>query len=68
MSDQNLLEWSSDTIREYQLTDPTIAKLREIVPPGVCPVRPEISLNNREMRRFLAQFTELEMRDDLLCR
>ena len=65
---QNLLEWSSDTIREYQLTDPTIARLRDIVPTGVCPVRPELSLENREMRRFLAQFTELEMRDDLLCR
>ena len=65
---QNLLEWSSDTIRKYQLTDPIIARLRETVPSGVCPVRPEISLENREMRRFLAQFTELEMRDDLLCR
>ena len=65
---QNLLEWSSETIRDYQQADPTIAKLREVVPSGVCPVRPEISLENREMRRFLAQFAELEMRDDLLCR
>ena len=65
---KNLLEWSNDTIREYQMADPTIARLRELVPTKICPVRPQISLENREMRRFLAQFDELEMRDDLLCR
>ena len=57
----NLIEWSTETIRLFQETDPTIFRLLKIIPKGICPARPMVSLENREMRRFLTQWTELEV-------
>ena len=64
----NLIEWSTETIRMFQEADPTISRLLKIVPKGICPARPMVSLENREMRRFLTQWTELEVREGVLCR
>ena len=64
----NILKWSTETIRMFQGADPTIKELIKLVPKGICPVRPQISLGNREMRRFLAQWTELEVQNGILCR
>ena len=64
----NFVEWSVETLRRFQEVDPTTKKLLELVPKGVPPVRPQLSLENREMRRFIAQWTELEVKDGVLCR
>ena len=63
-----MVEWSMETIRLFQEKDATVKHLLELVPKGICPVRPMISLENREMRRFLAQWTELEVRKGVLYR
>ena len=65
---ENVMEWSSETLRMFQGQDPVISRLLKLVPKGIKPVRPEISLDCREMRRFLAQWTELEVKNDILCR
>ena len=62
------MEWSVETLRRFQEVDPTTKKLLELVPKGVPLVRPQLSLENREMRRFIAQWTELEVKDGVLCR
>ena len=63
-----ILEWSNETIQKFQNADPTIKRLISQVPTGIRPARPQISLENREMRRLLAQWSELTVRDGLLCR
>ena len=63
-----ILEWSNETIQKFQNADPTIKRLICQVPTGIRPARPQISLENREMRRLLAQWSELTVRDGLLCR
>ena len=63
-----ILEWSNETIQKFQHADPTIKRLLSQVPTGIRPARPQISLENREMRRLLAQWSELTVRDGLLCR
>ena len=64
----SVVDWSMETIKQFQEADATTKKLLKIVPRGICPVRPEISLESREMRRFLAQWTELEVRNGVLYR
>ena len=65
---ENILSWSTATLKKFQRADKIINSLLELVPMGICPVRPAVSLENREMRRFLAGFHELEIKDGLLCR
>ena len=65
---RNMAEWSMETIRTFQEADFVTKYLLEHVPKGVKPIRPSISLECREMRRFLSQWTELEVRDCVLYR
>ena len=62
------MEWSTDTIRQFQKGDPVIAKLLDMVSKGLRSKRPLISLENREMRWLLAQWDELAVFKNLLCR
>ena len=63
-----ILEWSMETVRMFQEKDPILKRLLQLVPKGIKPIRPEISLENREMRRFLAQWTELEVQKGVVYR
>ena len=63
-----IVEWSMETIKQFQDCDANTSRLIKLVPTGICPVRPQVSLENREMRRFLAQWTELEVKNDVLYR
>ena len=65
---ENLIEWSTESIKQFQGADSTISALLKLVPKGICPARPKVSLENREMRLLLAQWTELEVKDGVLCR
>ena len=64
----NIVEWSRETIKLFQGADPVTKRLLKLIPKGICPARPLISLECVEMRRFLAQWTELEIIDGVLCR
>ena len=64
----NFVEWSKETIRKFQQVDRNIKTLLKLVPGKVRPVRSQLSIENREMRRLLAQWTELEVVDNVLCR
>ena len=63
-----MLQWSMETIKMFQEKDPNVGRLLDLIPKKIRPIRPEISLENREMRRFLAQWTELEVSDGVLYR
>ena len=65
---ENVLEWSVETIRRFQKADPVFKRLLELVPKGICPVRPELSLESKEMRQLIAQWSELVVRNGVLCR
>ena len=47
------MQWSTETIRQFQKEDPIISKLMDMVSKGSRPERPLLSLENREMRRLL---------------
>ena len=64
----NLLDWTTESVREFQVSDPTLGRLLKLVPTGICPNRPKVSLECIEMRRLLAQWSELEVKDGVLCR
>ena len=42
----SVVDWSMETIKQFQTADATISKLLKLVPNRICPVRPEISLEN----------------------
>ncbi len=56
---EETMEWSTETIRQFQESDPTTSRLLKLVPKGVRPNRPAVSLECREMRRLLSQWNEL---------
>ena len=62
----SILEWSMETIRMFQEKDPNISRLLKLLPGKIRPPRPEISLENRRMRRLLAQWTELEVQSGVV--
>ena len=62
------MQWSTETIKQFQKEDPVLSRLMDMVSRGIRPERPLLSLENREMRRLLAQWDELAVFDNLLCR
>ncbi len=63
-----VLEWSGETIRKFQGSDTSISRLIGWVEKGICPVRPQLSLESAETRQILAQWAELEVRNKILYR
>ena len=63
-----MAEWSMETIKKFQEADTIVKYLIQIVPGGVKPIRPGVSIECREMRQFLAGWTELEVRKGILYR
>ena len=61
--------WSAESIRETQGDDPGISRVRGWITDGCLrPVRPALSLEPLEVRQLVAQWSELIVRDGLLCR
>ena len=61
--------WSADSIREAQGEDLGIQRVRRWIIDGrPRPVRPALSLEPLEVRQLVAQWSELVIRDGLLCR
>ena len=63
-----ILKWSMETIRMFQEKDPNLSRLLVLIPRKIRPPRPEISLENREMRRLIAQWAELEVQGGVVYR
>ena len=61
VSEPGVLEWGTESIKDFQERDPNCIRLMELLPNKVAPGRPALSLENREMRRLIAQWTELEI-------
>ena len=64
----SVLEWGLESIQTFQMKDPNCIRLRELKKEGRIPVRPALSLENREMRRLVAQWGELEVKDGIIYR
>ena len=58
----NMIGWSLSTVKKFQETDGVCKRLLKLLPTGIRPSRPDLSLEGIEMRRFLSQWTELEVR------
>ena len=66
---EDLVFWSADSIREAQEEDHCIRKVRKWISEGSPrPVRPALSIEQVETRQLVAQWSELVIRDGLLCR
>ena len=67
--EEKVVFWSGDSIREAQGEDPCMNRVRGWISER-CPrpVRPALSLESMEVRQLVAQWSELEVRDGLLCR
>ena len=66
---ENLVFWSAESIREAQDLDAGIARVRTwIESKSPRPVRPALSIECLEVRRLVSQWSELVIRDGLLCR
>ena len=65
----DLVFWSAESIRDAQSLDLGIARVCSwIEEKAARPVRPAISIECLEVRRLIAQWSELFIRDGLLCR
>ena len=65
---KGIAEWSLETIKKFQRADQNTNSLIELIPKGIKPQRPEVSLENEEMKRLLVHWTELEVREGILYR
>ena len=66
---EDLVFWSAESIREAQGDDKGIARVRTwIETRSPRPVRPVLSIEPLEVRRLVSQWSELVIRDGLLCR
>ena len=63
-----VLEWGQESIRDFQEKDPMCKRLKQLLIGGRVPERPNVSLENREMRQLIAQWTELEVVEDTIFR
>ena len=63
-----VLEWGQESIKDFQEKDPNSIRIKELMMAGKIPTRPAISLENREMRRLIAQWTELEVVNGVIFR
>ena len=65
----NVVFWSAEAVKEHQTADSGIHRVRTwIEERKPRPVRPVLSLEDIEVRRLVNQWSELIVRDGLLCR
>jgi len=65
----DIVFWSAESIREAQTEDQGINLLRTLITDGAPrPVRPALSLECVEVRNLVGQWSQLLVRDGLLCR
>ena len=66
---EDLAFWSGDVVKESQENDPNLRRIREwILSRCPKPARPLLSKEPLEVRQLVSQWSELTVRDGLLCR